>query len=174
LHHVLIDEDNCGFGVFGAMANLNLKLFHTIGTAPYWGMAAFIALLVSSLLLLRRRMDAQIGSGVWLSFSIAGIALANPRILQYDISLAMVAVCVLFVNLIGSRRPLLVYLILFTVSIAVSLFVRSTPIQDAYETILLLGAFTSMYCKLWIDSGKPALHEGAPITREQPSLAGLG
>ena len=153
LHYVLVGQDNYGFGVFGIVANLNLKFHHAAGLAPYVVMGVFLLLVWTGLLFLRSRKTLEIDSGLWVTLVIVAILLSNPRSIYYDRCFAVEAALVLLVNVFNSRRPLVLYLILFFVSALISSFSWSLLLERAFETVLMLSAFGAVYRKLWLETG---------------------
>jgi hypothetical protein len=157
LHYVVVGQDNYGFGVFGIIANLDLKFHHSVGVAPYLGMGALLLMLVIGLWCLRARIgpaaDEGGNGGVWATLVIVAILLANPRSIYYDRCFATEATLVLLVHVFTRNKPLFLYLILFLASALTAIFPWSLLLDRALETVLLLGVFAAMYRKLWLESG---------------------
>jgi len=145
-----------GYGLFGIVATYHHAQRSSAGAAAYIAGITFAALLLTSMFLLRRRLDrcgTLTGNGVWLALVLAAIILVNPREMQYDMDIALFAGFVLWVYGLRTRRLLTLMILLFLPSLAVPFVVLNPHLHGMYETLLVLAAFSLAFWRMWRESG---------------------
>jgi hypothetical protein len=162
-----------GYGLFGIVASYHHAQRIGAGIVAYVVGAIFAALLLTSMFLLRRRLDrcgTLTGNGVWLALVVAAIILVNPRGMQYDIDIALFAGFVLWVYGLQTQRLLALMIMLFLPSLAVPLIVLNPHLHGMYETLLVLAAFALAFWRMWRESGREQL----PVIENGRSMEASG
>ena len=89
-----------GVGVFGFAARLDHHLHAKVGMLAYGLHATFVLLMLTALFLLKHRRGSEserafptnaTTSTVWLGMLVIAVILANPRVLHYDMYIALIA-----------------------------------------------------------------------------------
>ena len=159
LQQGILTEQSFGYGVFGALATYHYRL-RGIGMAADAVSGLLAALLVSLMLLLRRRLlragrrtEDLASNGVWLALVVLTAVAVNPRLMQYDMDIALFAGFVLWVYGLQTQRLLLLMTMLFLPTLVVPLVVLNPHMHGLYETVLVLGAFALAYWRMWREAG---------------------
>ena len=160
-----------GYGPFGILASYHHKRHIGAGTVAYIVAGVFAILLLSSMFALRRRL-ARIGNladnGVWLALVLAVIILVNPRVMQYDADIALLAGFVLWVYGLRTRRLIVLTVLLFLPSLWVPRFVLNPHLHGMYETLLVLASIVIAFWRLWRETGEAAK---AILDRKIPAVS---
>jgi hypothetical protein len=158
--HAIPAQQAYGYGIFGVLSTYHVRQ-HSYRMVPFL-VSVLIALLVVALMLrLRRRLWSTgwmthelSGNGRWLALVVMSIILVNPRLMQYDADIALLASFVLWVHVLrryvsSSGRLLLLQVLLFVPSLLVPLVVLNPHMHGTYETMLLWLSFSLGYWQLW-------------------------
>ncbi len=158
----ILVQQQFGYGVFGMLATYHHRQGTPLGALPYVGFVVMAALIGVMMLRLRRRLEiasdverwgSLTSSGIWLALVVVTVVLANPREMQYDVDIALVAAFVLWVYGLKTKRLLGLMVVLFLPSVVVPLVVLNPHMHGIYETLLVLAGFGLGYWRLWRDSG---------------------
>ncbi len=158
----ILVQQQFGYGVFGMLATYHHRPGTPLGVLPYAGFLLMAATIGVLMLRMRRRLELAGGleswgslsaNGVWLALVVVTIVLANPREMQYDVDIALIAAFVLWVYGLQTRRLLGLMVVLFLPSLVVPLVVLNPHMHGLYETLLVLTGFGLGYWRLWRDSG---------------------
>jgi hypothetical protein len=162
LRQGILMQEGFGYGIFGALATYHYKERGGAGVAPYIASVLVAAGLMVLMFLLRRRMARLKGfsqarslaeNGNWLALIVVAIVLVNPRQMQYDVDIALLAGFVLWVYGLRTRRLLALAAMLFLPSLVVPYLVLNPHMHGLYEVLLVLAAFGLGYWRLWRDTG---------------------
>jgi hypothetical protein len=184
----ILDQQAFGFGILGIMASYNSKHSGGVGTAPFIisGLVAFTPLLL--MFLLWRKLSrpgaseaattdpassdpaasnpattALASNGNWLALVVSTIILVNPRLMQYDVDIALLAAFVLWVYGLRAKRLILLMLLLFLPSMVVPLMVLNPHLHGIYTAAVAYAGFALGYWRLW---------QEAAISRTSPEPPG--
>ena len=169
----ILDQQAFGFGVFGVMASYNSKHSGGVGRAPFVISGILAVLLAVSMFVLWRKLRSAYGSAIdlagdgnWLALVVITIILVNPRLMQYDVDIALLAAYVLLVYGLRAKRLLLLYILLFLPSLLVPLVILNPHLHGVYESLIAFVAFGIGYWRLWreADGENPELLRPAATT----------
>jgi hypothetical protein len=158
----IVHEGYYGFGVFGIVAAYGYKLRLPTPVSAYVIALTMAVAMVAGMLLLRRRMekaghtDGLGGNGIWLALVVALIILVNPRQLQYDADISLLAAFVLWAYVLRLRKPMALIglmVALFVPGLLVPLVVKAPHLYGMYGTFETLLAFGLAYWRLWRGAG---------------------
>ena len=150
-----------GFGIFGFAARAEHHLHATVGIFAYSLHAVAVLLMVTILLLLKRRCgfgaahsdvrDDNSAGSVWLGLLVIAVILANPRVLHYDMYIALIAAFAIVAIHLRLDRWKLVALavVLHLPSFLILVGVRSYVLQTGWELTIVLAAFGLGVRELW-------------------------
>lgn len=162
LTQAILKEKHYGYGVFGVLASFDDKWHQAVGMGPYLVSVLMAFTLVVGMLLLRRRMEragTPVTSGNWLALVVATIILVNPREMQYDVDIALLAAFVLFIYAIRgqrllirmtfSNRLLLLMTAMFLPCVLMPKLIHTPQLWGIYEVSLVIEAFALGFWRLW-------------------------
>ena len=138
-----------GYGILGIASGVEYKFYGRVGLAPAIFATTFTTVLIAALFLLHRRIAEPACNRMWISLVVLSTALASPRILSYDADFALMAAYVIFVNVLQTRRLIVLLILLFVPSLIVPHFIKAHTLVGCYETFLLLIAFVWGFAVLW-------------------------
>jgi len=155
LRQGIVASQAFGYGVFGVLANYHFRQ-KGVGIAAYL-VAGALALLLTGLMFFLRRQLLRAGKtptdlaadGVWLAMVVSTTILVNPREMQYDMDVTVLAAFVLLVYGLRAERWLFQLMAAtFLPSLLVPHLVTNPRLYGFYETALSLGAFALAYWRL--------------------------
>jgi hypothetical protein len=168
LKQAILTEKHYGYGVFGVMASFDDKWHESVGHWPYIVSGLMAAVLVVSMLLLRRRMDragTSVSDGNWLALVVTAIVLVNPREMQYDVDIAMLAAFVLFIYAIRGQRLLvkmtfsnrlvMLMIVMFLPCLLMPKLIHTPQLWGIYEVTLAIEAFALGFWRMWREAPAP-------------------
>jgi hypothetical protein len=176
LQQGIVAQQQFGYGIFGIVASYHHKQRSGAGLGAYAVAGVTIVVVLGLMFLLRRRMERNLpgnnspnlgNDGHWLALVLIAIILINPRVMQYDIDVALFAGFVLLVYALRTRRVLMLMTALFLPSLVVPLVVLNPHLHGIYETLLVMAAFGMGYRRLWAEMDT---RTGQPVMRT--SLSG--
>jgi hypothetical protein len=168
LAHGIVAMGSYGYGVFGAFATYGHWLHIPSPSGAYVVVVALDIALVALMLLMRRRLEslgetnpiADLSrNGIWLALVVTTVILMNPRQMNYDVDISLVAAYVLWVYGLRTQRFLLLMVALFVPSLFVPLFL-GLQLQGTYPTITILAAFGLAYWRLWRETEQASEAQG--------------
>lgn len=170
-------QQQYGAGIFGFAARVERHVHGKVGFFAYSLHVAFVLFMLFLLFQLKQRYSFQPGTllpakaatttTLWLGVLIIAVILANPRVLHYDMYIALFAAyAILAVSLRVDRWKLLALaIILHLPSLLVVMGLRSYSVQTAWELVVVLSAFAVGVRQLWRSS--PSL----PVVEKVQQLA---
>ncbi len=166
----IVHQGYYGFGVFGVVTAYGHKLHLPVPGSAYAAAMALAAAMVGGMLLLRRRLEKAGrvsgsmldlgGNGIWLALVVTLIIQVNPRQLQYDADIGLLAGFVLWAYALRIRKPMgLVGLMvaLFVPGLLIPLVVKAPHQYGMYGTFETLAAFALAFWRLWREAGAAPL-----------------
>ena len=180
LQQGILAQQQFGYGVFGIVASYHHKQRTGAGLAAYVVAGVMALLVLGSMFLLKRRLarnaretganDPDV-NGQWLALVVTAIILVNPRVMQYDIDIALLAGFVLWVYVLRARRLLVLMTMLFLPSLVVPYVVLNPHLHGIYSSLLVVAGFGMGCWRLWTEqesrAGQLALqasHSGVVLT----------
>ena len=153
-----------GFGVFGVVAGVEQRLHHNIvGITSYAVHAVFAAIVFAFLLALKYRgadklYDRETSRGdasLWMGLLLISIIVINPRVLHYDMYIALFAAFVVLAISWRLRGWQLVALVpvLYLPSLLVLPGVHPWIVHQLYQLFLVLLALGVGIKRLWRNTG---------------------
>jgi hypothetical protein len=181
LQQGILNAQAFGYGIFGILANYHYRQ-RGVGVAAYVVSSTLAVLVVVLMFLLRRRLEQvpqlrqdPASNGIWLALVVVTIVLVNPRVMVYDMDVALIAGFVLLVYALRTRRLLTLILVLPLPSLAVPLVVLNPHLHGMYETILVWTTFGLAYWRLWRETqpagSLPIADSDAGFTGAEPEAA---
>jgi hypothetical protein len=166
-----------GYGVFGTAAVVEQKVHHDqVGISSYAVHILFAVILLAFLFLLRRRganalrianatPDAAV---LWLGLIVMGFVMVNPRVLHYDIYLALFAAFVVLATTLRLHgwKLLLLLLLLFLPGLLALPHSRPWLVPQTWQLLIVLTALAAGIRRLWLET-QPAIAPGL----SDPALA---
>jgi hypothetical protein len=158
----IVHQGYYGFGVFGVVAAYGYKLHLPVPSSAYAVAMTLALAMVGGMLLLRQRLEkagripgsvsGQGSNGIWLALVVVLIIQANPRQLQYDADISLLAAFVLWVYALRIRKAMgLIGLMvaLFVPGLLIPLVVKAPHQYGMYGTFETLAAFALVFWRLW-------------------------
>ena len=158
----IVHQGYYGFGVFGVVAAYGYKLHLPVPGSAYAVAMTLAVAMVGGMLLLRRRLEKAGrvsgsmfdlgGNGIWLALVVTLIIQVNPRQLQYDADISLLAAFVLWAYALRIRKPMsLIGLMvaLFVPGLLIPLVVKAPHQYGMYGTFETLAAFALVFWRLW-------------------------
>ena len=153
----VIVQRHYGYGVFGVLAYYDDKLHHAVGKGPYAVAVLMAVAIVAGLYWLRWRldrdeagwMDAGTARAVWIGLVVMAVVLVDPREMQYDVDVAMLAAFVVIAVVLQVRWLLLLPVVLFLPSLLMPLLQHVPQLDGFYETCVVIAAFGLGFWWLW-------------------------
>lgn len=155
-----------GYGPFGVVASYHHKQRVGAGIAAYVIAGSFAVVLLAAMFRMRQRRRAisllagnklssreLSGNGVWLAMILVSMILINPRILQYDMDIALLASFVLWVYGFRVKRLLVLAVALFLPSLLVPYLILNPHLHGAYETGVVLVGLIRAYIRMDQETG---------------------
>jgi Ca2+/Na+ antiporter len=149
------------------VAAYGYKLHLPVPSSAYAVAMTLAVAMVAGMLLLRRRLEksdpvSELGSnGIWLALVVAVMILVNPRQLQYDADISLLAAFVLWAYALRIRKPVAfigLMVALFVPGLLIPLVVKAPHQYGMYGTFETLAAFALAYWRLWRDAGPRLSH----------------
>lgn len=147
LSQQIAGHDDYGYGVMriamqsGSVRNL------AGGIILYLVQIGFVLALISLMFVLRRKRQHDQPNSLWIALVLLATILCNPRILQYDSVIGLLAGVVLLVSALRIRHVLLTAAVIFVPSVILVYLFRLGS-SDLYETFVLLICFGAGYWRL--------------------------
>jgi hypothetical protein len=183
LKQAILTEKHYGYGVFGLMASFDDKWHQSVGPWPYIVSVLMAVVLVAGMILLRGRMDragTPISNGNWLALVVTTIILVNPREMQYDVDIALLAAFVLFIYAIRgqrllvkmtfSNRLLVLVVVMFLPSLLMPKLIHTPHLWGIYEVSLAIEGFALGFWRMWRETRTPSVIESGDQTARNPNL----
>ena len=158
----IVHQGYYGFGVFGSVAAYGYKLHLPVPGSAYAVAMTLAVAMVGGMLLLRRRLEKASrvsgsifdlgGNGIWLALVVTLMIQVNPRQLQYDADISLLAAFVLWAYALRIRKPMgLIGLMvaLFVPGLLIPLVVKAPHQYGMYGTFETLAAFALVFWRLW-------------------------
>jgi hypothetical protein len=144
-------EHQYGYGIYGIAASLDEKLHRPVGIEAYAVHALFVALLLGALLWLRHRRADLRAPDIWMGLLLMTVIVANPRVLHYDVYLALFAAYVVLAVVLGLSGWKLILLLvgLYAPSLAVPYVLHTKLMYGSYELCIILVALAAGIGRLW-------------------------
>ncbi len=162
----IVHQGYYGFGVFGVVAAYGYKLHLPVPSSAYAVAMTLAVAMVGGMLLLRLRLEKAGrgsgptsglgGNGIWLALVVVLIIQVNPRQLQYDADISLLAAFVLWAYALRIRKPMgLIGLMvaLFVPGLLIPLVVKAPHQYGMYGTFETLAAFALVFWRLWRETG---------------------
>jgi hypothetical protein len=158
----IVHQGYYGFGVFGVVAAYGYKLHLPVPSSAYAVAMTLALAMVGGMLLLRQRLEKASriprsgsdlgGNGIWLALVVTLIIQVNPRQLQYDADISLLAAFVLWAYALRIRKAMgLIGLMvaLFVPGLLIPLVVKAPHQYGMYGTFETLAAFALVFWRLW-------------------------
>ncbi len=170
LRQGIVAQQHFGFGPFGIVARIGHKNHTGAGTAAYITGVAFAGLMVGAMFLMRSRLERRqyfrpqkdgaktnfsrglSSNPVWMAMVVMTVVVVSPRLMQYDMDVALFAGFTLWLAVLRIKRPLLLLAGLLLPSLAVPFVVTNPHLNGMYDTATVLMVFLLSYRKLWKES----------------------
>ena len=149
-------QQQYGYGLFGIVATYHRNRRPDVGITAYVVAGLFALVLLGVMFWLKRRLERRCdlaANGAWLALVVLALVLVNPRQMQYDVDIALLAGFVLWIYGLRTNRLLLLMSLQFLPSLVVPFLVLNPHLHGMYETLLCLSAFILGAWRLWTVSG---------------------
>jgi hypothetical protein len=149
----IVQEGAYGFGVFGIVAAYGYKLHIPEPTGAFVVAAlqnfALLGVLFFLQFRLRRVEWTESMRSAWLALVVTAVILLNPRLLQYDADISLLAAYALWIYALRPRWPVALAFAIFLPSLFMFLAVKALHLYGMYGTLETLAAFALVAWQLY-------------------------